>query len=91
MEFRHYELGRELASHGPHGRHHLGVLLASLHVASRRRPGRIRMDDVGGLTYCWVKVPILPTGDQHPTRPQHAGLHVAPVPTAGPSAARALM
>ena len=56
MEFRHYELGRELAAAG------LKVVVVSgtfSHLFSHPPLARATytIDDVDGLTYCWVEVP----------------------------------
>jgi glycosyltransferase involved in cell wall biosynthesis len=56
MEFRHYELGRELAALG------LTVVVISgsySHLFARQptTTGAYTFEDVGGLTYCWVRVP----------------------------------
>jgi glycosyltransferase involved in cell wall biosynthesis len=56
MEFRHYELGRELAALG----HTVIVISGSYSHLFARQPtttGTYTVEDVGGLTYCWVKVP----------------------------------
>jgi glycosyltransferase involved in cell wall biosynthesis len=56
MEFRHYELGRELAALG----HKVVVISGSYSHLFTRQPtttGTYSVQDVGGLTYCWVKVP----------------------------------
>ncbi len=56
MEFRHYELGRELAALG----HTVVVISGSYSHLFTHQPsttGTYTMEDVGGLTYCWVKVP----------------------------------
>ena len=56
MEFRHYELGRELASQG----HTVVIISGSYSHLFSRQPtttGTYSMDEVGGLMYCWVKVP----------------------------------
>jgi glycosyltransferase involved in cell wall biosynthesis len=56
MEYRHYELGRELVRLG------LTVVVISgsySHLFTRQpsTSGTYTLEDVGGLTYCWVKVP----------------------------------
>ena len=56
MEFRHYELGRELAAQG------LTVVIISgsySHLYSKQPAitGTYTLETVGDLTYCWVKVP----------------------------------
>jgi glycosyltransferase involved in cell wall biosynthesis len=56
MEFRHYELGRELAGLG------LTVVVISgsySHLFARQpaATGAYTVEDVDGLTYCWVRVP----------------------------------
>jgi glycosyltransferase involved in cell wall biosynthesis len=56
MEYRHYELGRELVRLG------LTVVVISggySHLFTRQpsTTGTYTLEDVGGLTYCWVKVP----------------------------------
>lgn len=56
MEYRHYELGRELVRLG------LTVVVISgsfSHLFARQpsTSGTYTLEDVGGLTYCWVKVP----------------------------------
>ena len=56
MEFRHYELGRELAALG----HTVVVISGSYSHLFARQPttrGTYTIEDVGGLTYCWVKLP----------------------------------
>ncbi len=56
MEFRHYELGRELAALG----HTVVVISGSYSHLFTRQPsttGTHSVENVGGLTYCWVKVP----------------------------------
>jgi glycosyltransferase involved in cell wall biosynthesis len=56
MEFRHYELGRELAKLG----HTVIIISGSYSHLFSRQPtitGTYTVEDVGGLTYCWVKVP----------------------------------
>lgn len=56
MEFRHYELGRALAAQG----HTVVVISGSYSHLFSRQPvttGAYSIEDVGGLTYCWVKVP----------------------------------
>lgn len=56
MEFRHYELGRELVAQG------LTVVVISgsySHLFGQQpsTAGTYTLEQVGGLTYCWVKVP----------------------------------
>src|SRR5664279_2205905 len=56
MEFRHFELGRELAALG------LTVVVISgsySHLLAHQPTtnGAYTFEDVDGLTYCWVKVP----------------------------------
>lgn len=56
MEFRHYELGRAMAARG----HTVVVITGSYSHLFTQQPattGTYSMQDVGGLTYCWVKVP----------------------------------
>lgn len=56
MEFRHYELGRELAALG----HTVVVISGSYSHLFVRQPtttGTYTVEDVDGLTYCWVRVP----------------------------------
>lgn len=56
MEFRHYEIGRELAALG----HRVVIISGSYSHLFSRQPkttGTYSIEDVGGLTYCWVKVP----------------------------------
>jgi glycosyltransferase involved in cell wall biosynthesis len=56
MEYRHYELGRELVRLGLT----VVVISASYSHLFTRQPsttGTYTLEDVGGLTYCWVKVP----------------------------------
>jgi glycosyltransferase involved in cell wall biosynthesis len=56
MEFRHYELGRALAARG----HTVVVISGSYSHLFTRQPattGTYSIEDVGGLTYCWLKVP----------------------------------
>jgi glycosyltransferase involved in cell wall biosynthesis len=56
MEFRHYELGRALAALG----HTVVVISGSYSHLFTRQPsttGTYSVEEVGGLTYCWVKVP----------------------------------
>ena len=56
MEFRHYELGQELASLG----HTVVIISGSYSHLFTRQPattGTYSVEDVGGLTYCWVEVP----------------------------------
>ena len=56
MEFRHYELGRELADQG------LTVVIISgsySHLFQRqpKSTGAYSLEVVDGLTYCWVRIP----------------------------------
>jgi glycosyltransferase involved in cell wall biosynthesis len=56
MEFRHYELGRQLASLG----HRIVIISGSYSHLFTNQPtaaGTYDIDDIGGLTYCWVRVP----------------------------------
>jgi glycosyltransferase involved in cell wall biosynthesis len=56
MEFRHYELGRALAAQG----RTVVVVSGSYSHLFARQPtarGTYSLENVGGLTYCWVKVP----------------------------------
>jgi len=56
MEFRHYEIGRELAALG----HTVVIISGSYSHLFSHQPkttGTYSIEDVGGLTYCWVKVP----------------------------------
>ena len=56
MEFRHYELGRALAARG----HSVVVISGSYSHLYRRPPmtsGAYSLEDIDGLTYCWVRVP----------------------------------
>ena len=56
MEFRHYELGRELVALG----HTVVIISGSYSHLFVRQPtttGTYTVEDVDGLTYCWVKVP----------------------------------
>jgi len=56
MEFRHYEIGRELAALG----HTVVVISGSYSHLFARQPtttGTYSVEVVGGLTYCWVSVP----------------------------------
>ncbi len=56
MEFRHYELGREIAALG----HTVVIISGSFSHLFTRQPttsATYTVEDVGGLTYCWVKVP----------------------------------
>jgi glycosyltransferase involved in cell wall biosynthesis len=56
MEFRHYELGRALESRG----YTVIVISGSfshLFASLPATTGTYTIEDVGGLTYCWVKVP----------------------------------
>ncbi len=56
MEFRHYELGRELVGLGMT----VVVISGSYSHLFTRRPavtGAYTIEDVDGLTYCWVRVP----------------------------------
>ena len=56
MEFRHYEIGRELAAMG-----HTVVLISGsrshLFVQPPTTAGTYTFENVLGLTYCWVKIP----------------------------------
>jgi len=57
MEYRHYELGRELVRLG------MTVVVVSgsyshLFTHQPSTTGGYTFEDVGGLTYCWVRVPI---------------------------------
>jgi glycosyltransferase involved in cell wall biosynthesis len=56
MEYRHYELGRELTKQG------MTVVIVSgsyshLFVHQPRATGAYTLEDIDGLTYCWVGVP----------------------------------
>lgn len=56
MEFRHYELGRELTRLG------MTVVIVSgsyshLFAVQPRAPGAYTVERIDGLTYCWVRVP----------------------------------
>jgi glycosyltransferase involved in cell wall biosynthesis len=56
MEFRHYELGRELAALG----HTVIIIAGSYSHLFTRQPttaGTYTVEDVSGLTYCWVRLP----------------------------------
>ena len=56
MEFRHYELGRALAAQG----HAVVIIAGSYSHLHARRPtmrGTYTLEDIDGLTYCWVAVP----------------------------------
>lgn len=56
MEFRHYELGRELATRG----WTVVVISGSFSHLYTSQPGTratYAIRDVDGLTYCWIKVP----------------------------------
>lgn len=56
MEFRHYELGRQLIALG----NRVVVISGSyshLFTTQPKTSSTYQLEDVGGLTYCWVKVP----------------------------------
>jgi glycosyltransferase involved in cell wall biosynthesis len=56
MEYRHYELGRQLVELG----NTVVVISGSYSHLFTRQPaidGAYSVEDIGGLTYCWVKVP----------------------------------
>jgi glycosyltransferase involved in cell wall biosynthesis len=56
MEFRHYEIGRALAASG----YRVVIVSGSYSHLYATRPttsGTYSIEDVDGLTYCWVKVP----------------------------------
>lgn len=56
MEYRHYELGRQLAALG----HTVVVISGSYSHLFAHQPvisGTYSLQDIGGLTYCWVRVP----------------------------------
>lgn len=56
MEFRHYELGRQLASLG----HSVVIISGSYSHLFTHQPavkGTYTVENLDGLTYCWVRVP----------------------------------
>ena len=56
MEFRHYEIGRELTRLGVQ----VVVISGSYSHLFTRQPtatGAYTLEQVDGLTYCWVRVP----------------------------------
>ena len=56
MEFRHYELGRALADRG----HTIVIITGSyshLYTVQPVTSGSYSLEEIDGLTYCWVSVP----------------------------------
>jgi glycosyltransferase involved in cell wall biosynthesis len=56
MEFRHYELGRQLVALG----HRVVIISGSyshLFTSQPTASGTYQLEEIDGLTYCWVKVP----------------------------------
>jgi glycosyltransferase involved in cell wall biosynthesis len=56
MEYRHYELGRHLSAQG-----HSVVVISGSYSHLFAHPPNVdaafTLEDVGGMTYCWVRVP----------------------------------
>lgn len=56
MEFRHYHLARELTDQG----HNVTIISGSFSHLHKVRPattGAFTLEDIDGITYCWVKTP----------------------------------
>ena len=56
MEFRHYEIGKELVRRG----HRVVIISGSyshLYTSPPATSGTYTLEEIDGITYCWVKVP----------------------------------